>query len=140
MLDINEIQKIIPHRPPFLLVDRIVELEAGIKAVGIKAVTMNEPHFVGHFPGNPVMPGVLILEALAQTGAIAILSVESNKGKTAYFGAMDKVKFKKKVIPGDVLKLEVEIIKNKGSFGIGQAYAYTEGEIAVEAIMTFAIG
>lgn len=140
MLDINEIQKIIPHRPPFLLVDRIEELEPGLKALGIKAVTMNEPHFTGHFPANPVMPGVLILEALAQTGAIAILSLGSNKGKTAYFAAMDKVKFKKKVIPGDVLKLEVEIIKNKGGFGIGQAFAYTDDELAVEAIMTFAIG
>lgn len=140
MLNISEIQEIIPHRPPFLLVDRIDELEEGVRAVGIKAVTMNEPHFLGHFPNNPVMPGVLIVEALAQVGAIAILSMKENKGKTAYFGGMDRVKFKRKVIPGDILKLEVEIIKSKGSFGIGSAIAYVGDEVAVLATLTFAIG
>ena len=101
MLGIKEIQEIIPHRHPFLLIDRIEELEPGVRAVGYKAVTYNEPQFAGHFPGEPVMPGVLIVEALAQTGAVAILSVEENRGKTAYFGAMDHVKFKKKVVPGE---------------------------------------
>ncbi len=140
MLNIDEIQKILPHRPPFLLVDRIEELEPGKKAIGKKCVTMNEPYFVGHFPGKAVMPGVIILEALAQTGAIVMLSEEKNAGKIAYFGGMDKVKFKRQVVPGDVLILDVEIIKNKGSFGVGSAKAYVEDQIAVEAIFTFAIG
>lgn len=140
MLNIDEIQKILPHRPPFLLVDRIDELEPGKKAIGRKCVTMNEPYFVGHFPGKAVMPGVIILEALAQTGALVMLSEEKNAGKIAYFGGMDKVKFKRQVVPGDVLTLEVEIIKNKGSFGVGSAKAYVEDQTAVEAIFTFAIG
>ena len=140
MLNIEEIQKIIPHRPPFLLVDRIEEIEPGVRAVGKKAVTMNEPFFQGHFPGKAVMPGVLILEALAQTGALVMLNCEKNAGKIAYFGGIDKVKFKRQVVPGDVLRLEVEIIKNKGSFGIGSAVAYVEDQVAVEATLTFAIG
>lgn len=140
MLNIDEIQKILPHRPPFLLLDRIDELEPGVRAVGRKCVTMNEPFFLGHFPGKAVMPGVLILEALAQTGAAVMLSVEGNAGKIVYFGGMDKVKFKRQVVPGDVLKLEVEIIKSKGSFGVGKAVAYVEDKIAVEATLTFAIG
>lgn len=140
MLNIDEIQKIIPHRPPFLLIDRIEELEPGKHAIGMKCVTMNEPHFVGHFPGKAVMPGVLILEALAQTGAVVMLSVEGNAGKIVYFGGMDKVKFKRQVVPGDVLKLEVEITKSKGSFGVGTAVAYVEDQVAVEAVLTFAIG
>ncbi len=140
MLNIDEIQKILPHRPPFLLVDRIDELEPGKHAVGRKCVTMNEPYFVGHFPGKAVMPGVIILEALAQTGAIVMLTVEKHAGKIAYFGGMDKVKFKRQVVPGDVLTLDVEIIKSKGSFGVGSAKAYVEDQIAVEAIFTFAIG
>ena len=114
MLGIKEIKEIIPHRHPFLLVDCIEELEPGVRAVGYKAVTYNEPYFSGHFPEEPVMPGVLIVEALAQTGAVAVLSMEENKGKTAYFGGMDRVKFKKKVVPGDRLRLECEIIKRKG--------------------------
>jgi 3-hydroxyacyl-[acyl-carrier-protein] dehydratase len=140
MLNIEEIQKILPHRPPFLLIDRIEELEVGKRAVGRKCVTMNEPFFQGHFPGKAVMPGVLILEALAQTGAVVMLSVEANKGKIAYFGGMDRVKFKRQVVPGDVLTLEVEIIKNKGSFGVGKALATVDGKVAVEAELTFAIG
>lgn len=140
MLNIQDIQKILPHRPPFLLVDRIDELEPGKHALGRKCVTMNEPFFEGHFPGKAVMPGVLILEALAQTGAIVMLSVEKNFGKIAYFGGMDKVKFKRQVVPGDVLKLDVEIIKSKGSFGVGTAVAYVEDQVAVEAVFTFAIG
>lgn len=140
MLNIDEIQKILPHRPPFLMIDRIDELEPGKRALGRKCVTMNEPFFEGHFPGKAVMPGVLILEALAQTGAIVMLSEEKHAGKIAYFAGMDKVKFKKQVVPGDVLVLEVEIIKNKGDFGVGSAKATVEEQSAVEAIFTFAIG
>src|SRR5690606_17358018 len=113
MLNIDEIQKIIPHRSPMLLIDRIDEMEPGVRAVGRKCVTMNEPFFVGHFPEKAVMPGVLILEALAQTGAVTMLSLPENAGKIVYFGGMDKVKFRRQVVPGDVLRLEVEIIKNK---------------------------
>lgn len=139
-LGIKEIQEIIPHRHPFLLIDVIEELEPGVRAVGYKAVTYNEPQFIGHFPQEPVMPGVLMLEALAQVGAVAILSVEENRGKTAYFGSMDKVKFRKKVIPGDRLKLECEIIKQKGPVGVGKAVATVDGKVAVSAEMTFMIG
>ena len=139
-LGIKEIQEIIPHRHPFLLVDCIEELEPGVRAVGYKSVTYNEPYFAGHFPQEPVMPGVLIVEALAQTGAVAILSVEENKGKTAYFGAMNNVKFKKKVVPGDKLRLECEIIKQKGPVGIGKAVATVDGKVAVSAELTFMIG
>jgi len=140
MLNIDEIQKILPHRPPFLLIDRIERLEPGKHATGRKCVSMNEPFFQGHFPGKAVMPGVIILEALAQTGAICMLTVEGNEGKIVYFGGMDKVKFKRQVVPGDVLTLEVEITKIKGSFGVGTAVALVEGQVAVEAILTFAIG
>lgn len=140
MLNIDEIQKILPHRPPFLLLDRVEELEPGKRAVGKKCVTMNEPFFQGHFPGKAVMPGVLILESLAQAGAICMLTVEGNAGKLVYFGGMDRVKFKRQVVPGDVLTLEVEITKSKGSFGVGTATAYVDGKVAVEAVLTFAIG
>lgn len=139
MLNIDDIKKILPHRPPFLLVDRIDKLDPGKYGLGKKCVTMNEPYFAGHFPGKAVMPGVLILEAMAQTGAIVMLSVEENAGKLVYFGGMDKVKFRRQVIPGDVLILEVKIIKSKGNFGIGSAIAYVDDEVAAEAIFTFAL-
>lgn len=140
MLGIKEIEEIIPHRHPFLLVDRVEELEPGVRAVGYKAVSFDEYFFRGHFPKEPVMPGVLMIEALAQVGAVAILSLEENKGKTAYFGGINAAKFKRKVIPGDVLKLEVEIIKRKGPVGVGKATASVDGQTAVTAELTFAIG
>lgn len=136
----KEIQEILPHRHPFLLVDYIEELEPGVRAVGYKAVTFHEDFFRGHFPQEPVMPGVLIVEALAQTGAVAILSVPENKGKVAYFGAINSAKFKKKVVPGDKLKLECEIIKQKGPVGVGKATATVDGKVAVAAELTFMIG
>lgn len=138
-LNINEIMEIIPHRYPFLLIDRVKECEPGQSATAIKNVTMNEPFFQGHFPGNPVMPGVLIIEALAQTGAVAILSHPDFKGKTAYFGAINNAKFRKMVIPGDVLELNVEIIKRKGPIGVGKAVATVDGKVAAQAELTFAI-
>lgn len=139
-LNIKEIMEILPHRQPFLLIDAVEEYEPGILAVAKKCVSYNEPFFAGHFPGEPVMPGVLIIEALAQTGAVAILSIPENKGKTAYFAAIKEAKFKRKVIPGDVLTLKTEIIKSKGPMGIGKAEATVNGELAVSAELTFAIG
>ena len=136
----NEIMEILPHRAPFLLIDTVEELEPGKRVVAKKCVTFNEPFFQGHFPGNPVMPGVLICEALAQAGAVAILGLDENKGKTAYFASMDKVKFKKKVLPGDVLMLEVELVKIKGPFGIAKATATVDGKVAVSGEFTFALG
>ena len=139
-LGIKEIQEIIPHRHPFLLIDFIDELEPGVRAVGYKSVTFNEPQFNGHFPGQPVMPGVLMIEALAQVGAVAILSLPENKGKTAFFGAINNAKFKQMVLPGDRLKLECEIIKRKGPIGVGKAVATNaEGKVTVSAELTFAI-
>jgi 3-hydroxyacyl-[acyl-carrier-protein] dehydratase len=139
MLNIDEIQRILPHRPPFLLVDRVDELEPGKYAAGVKCVTMNEPFFQGHFPGRAVMPGVLQLEALAQMGAICMLSIPGNEGKIMLFGGLDKVRFKRQVVPGDVLTLKVEITKSKGSFGVGTAVACVDGKVAAEAVLTFAI-
>ena len=140
MLTTKEIMEIIPHRHPFLLVDYIEDFEPGEFGIGYKCVTYREDFFAGHFPQEPVMPGVLIVEALAQTGAVAVLSMEENKGKTAYFGGMDRVKFKKKVVPGDRLRLECEIIKRKGPVGVGKATATVDGKIAVSAELTFMIG
>jgi len=136
----NQIQDIIPHRYPFLLVDRIIELDPGHSAVGIKNVTANEPFFTGHFPQEHVMPGVLIVEALAQTGAVTILSLEEYKDRIAYFAGIDQCKFKHKVIPGDQLKLESKVIKRKGRLGVAEAVATVDGKIACKAILKFAIG
>ena len=139
MLDTKQIMEILPHRAPFLLVDRIDELEPGHRAVGCKAVTYNEPYFAGHFPQEPVMPGVLICEALAQVGAVAILSLEENKGKLAFFGGINKARFRRKVVPGDVLRLEGEMIKVKGPIGVGKAVAYVGDQVCTEAELTFAV-
>ena len=139
-LNIKQIEEILPHRHPFLLVDYIEDYEPGEFAVGYKCVTFREDFFKGHFPQEPVMPGVLILEALAQTGAVAILSQPENKGKTVYFGGIDKAKFKRKVVPGDVLTLELEIVKQKGPIGVGTAKATVDGKLAACAEMTFAVG
>lgn len=132
--------EIIPHRQPFLLIDTIEELEEGKRAVGKKCVSYNEPFFAGHFPQEPVMPGVLIVEAMAQVGAVALLSKEEFKGKTAYFGGINSAKFKQKVVPGDVLTLELEITKQKGPIGIGTGKAYVDGKLVTQAELTFAIG
>ena len=140
VLNTKEIMEIIPHRHPFLLVDTIEELEAGVRAVGKKCVTYDEYYFRGHFPNEPVMPGVLIIEALAQVGAVCILSYEQFKGKTAYFGGINQCRFKKKVVPGDVLLLEVELIKQKGPVAIAKAVATVEGKVAASAELTVAIG
>lgn len=138
-LNSNEIQQILPHRYPFLLVDKIVELEPGKSAKGIKCVSANEMQFMGHFPQLHVMPGVLIIEALAQTGACAILCEEENKGKIAFFGGIKNARFRKQVVPGDVLELSCEIISRRGPVGIGKATATVEGKVAVTAELTFAI-
>lgn len=138
-MDIKEIMEIIPHRYPFLLIDKVESLE-GNKIVAIKNVTMNEYFFQGHFPVEPVMPGVLIIEALAQAGAVALLSREEFKGKIAYFGGINNAKFRRKVVPGDTLTLEVELTKIRGVAGIGKGIAYVDGKKACEAELTFMIG
>ena len=139
MLNKEEIKKIIPQREPFLMIDRVEEYIPGEKAVAYKYVDENEYYFKGHFPGNPIMPGVLIVESLAQTGAVAILSMEENKGKNALFGGIDKMRFKKTVIPGDTLKLEVKIIKRKGPIGIGEATAIVDNKVVAKGELTFAV-
>lgn len=139
VLNIKQIMEILPHRQPMLLLDSIEEIEYGVRAVAKKCVSYNEPYFAGHFPQEPVMPGVLIVEALAQTGAVAILGKEENRGKTAYFAAINSAKFKRKVVPGDILTLETEIIKQKGAIGIGKAVAKVGDETACIAELTFAV-
>ncbi|WP_100374155.1 3-hydroxyacyl-ACP dehydratase FabZ [Bacillus sp. FJAT-45037] len=138
-LTIQEIKEIIPHRYPFLLIDRIEEITEGERAVGIKNVTANEEYFNGHFPDYPVMPGVLIIEALAQVGAVAMLKKEENRGKLAFFAGIDNCRFKRQVVPGDQLKLEVEITRLKGPIGKGHAIATVNGEVAVETDIMFAL-
>ena len=139
ILDINEIQKILPHRPPMLLVDRIIELEPFKSAVGIKNVTMMEPHFRGHFPDHPIMPGVLILEAMAQVGGIAMLYPEQNRGKIALFGGMENVKFKRPVVPGDQLIMKAELLRVRGDFGKLHAESYVGDQFAAQGDFTFAL-
>ena len=138
-MDINEIKEILPHRYPFLLIDKVISME-GNKIVAIKNVTVNENYFQGHFPSEAVMPGVLIIEALAQTGAVAILSKNEFKGKIAYFAGIDKAKFRRKVIPGDILRLEVEITKLRGRAGIGYGIAYVDDKKVCEGELTFMVG
>ena len=140
MMDINEIMSVIPHRPPFLLIDRVLNIEEGHKITAVKNVTMNEPFFVGHFPGQPVMPGVLIVEAMAQAGAVILLSLERFKGKIAYFGAINNAKFRGMVKPGDTLRIEVEITKIRKSAGIGMGIAYVDNRKVAEGELTFMIG
>ncbi len=138
-MDILEIQKILPHRYPFLLVDRILELEPNKRAVGIKNVSANEPFFQGHFPGDPIMPGVLILEAMAQTGGVAFLSESGSRGKAVYFGGIEKARFRKPVRPGDQLRFEVEVIYRRSSIGKILGKAFVEGKLVAQAEMTCAI-
>lgn len=138
-MDINEIKEILPHRYPFLLIDKVISME-GNKIVAIKNVTVNENYFQGHFPAEAVMPGVLIIEALAQTGAVSILSKNEFKGKIAYFAGIDKAKFRRKVIPGDILRLEVEITKLRGRAGLGYGIAYVDDKKVCEGELTFMVG
>ncbi|MBI4460494.1 MAG: 3-hydroxyacyl-ACP dehydratase FabZ [Acidobacteria bacterium] len=136
ILDINEIQKILPHRPPFLLVDRIIELEPGKRIVGIKNVTINEPFFVGHFPSFPVMPGVLIVEAMAQTGGVLLLRDEKDYSqKLLLFAAIEEAKFRKPVVPGDQLRMELEILSRRATFCRIKGHAYVDGQLAAQAIL-----
>lgn len=140
MLDSKEIQAIIPHRYPFLLVDRIEALEEGKRAVGIKNVSVNEPFFQGHFPGYPVMPGVLIMEALAQVGAVVLLKMPEYAGHIALYAGLDEVRFKRQVVPGDQLRLKVELLKMKHGIGVAEGKAYVGEELAARGIMKFAVG
>ena len=139
-LNIDQIEAILPHRYPFLLVDRITECTPGEGAKGLKCVTANEPFFPGHFPGFRVMPGVLIIEALAQVGAVALLTQEENQGKLAFLGRVKDARFKRQVVPGDVVELECRLTRQKGPVGVGECVAKVDGQVAVTAELTFAIG
>ena len=136
MMDIREIQKLIPHRYPFLLVDRVIELEPNVKAVGIKNITVNEEFFQGHFPGNPIMPGVLIIEALAQVGGLLAFGSGVSSGKSVYFLSIEKAKFRKPVVPGDQLRLEVNVLKLRGSVWKFSGNALVDDKTAAEAEFT----
>ena len=138
-LEAADIMRILPHRYPFLLVDRIVELEPGRRAVGIKQVTANEPQFTGHFPGRPIMPGVLMVEALAQTAGVAILVLDEYRGKMGLFAGIDECRFRRMVVPGDTLRMEVTVEKLRGMFGRVRAVATVDGEVAVEATLSIII-
>ncbi len=138
-IEAADIMRIIPHRYPFLLVDRIVELEPGKRAVGIKAVTANEPQFTGHFPERPIMPGVLMVEALAQTAGVAVMTLDEYRGKLGLFAGIDDCRFRRMVLPGDTLRLEVTVEKLRGMFGRVRAVASVDGEIAVEATLSIII-
>ncbi len=140
IFDIREIMERIPHRYPFLLVDRVLELVPGKSGKGIKNVTINEPFFTGHFPGAPIMPGVLIVEAMAQLGAMVVLSVPENKGKLAFFAGIDSMRFRRQVVPGDQLYMEVEISRMRGSIGKGSVKALVDGQVAAEGTVMFALG
>ncbi|MHB0999399.1 MAG: 3-hydroxyacyl-ACP dehydratase FabZ [Armatimonadota bacterium] len=139
MLNVEEIRAILPHRYPFLLVDKILELVPGKRAVGLKNVTINEEFFEGHFPGHAVMPGVLVMESMAQVGGVLLLSMNGNAGKLAYFGGMDKVRFRKPVLPGDTLITEVELLKNRGSVGKVKVTGRVDGQVVAEAEFIFAL-
>ncbi|MDI6813615.1 MAG: 3-hydroxyacyl-ACP dehydratase FabZ [Desulfitobacteriaceae bacterium] len=139
MIESQEIQQIIPHRYPFLMVDRIIELEEGKRAVGIKNVSGNEPYFQGHFPEYPIMPGVLIMEALAQVGAVVVLKKPEFAGQIALFAGLDEVRFRRPVLPGDTLRLEVELTKFRGSLGIAEGKAFVGEELAAQGKLTFAL-
>jgi 3-hydroxyacyl-[acyl-carrier-protein] dehydratase len=138
-LEAADIMRVLPHRYPFLLVDRVVELEPGRRAVGIKQVTANEPQFTGHFPGRPIMPGVLMVEALAQTAGIAVLTLDAYRGKLGLFAGIDECRFKRMVVPGDTLRLEVTVEKLRGMFGRVRAVASVDDEVAVEAVLSIII-
>lgn len=140
MLDIRDIMEIIPHRQPMLLVDKVEILEEEKRAVGYKGVTYNEPFFAGHFPAEPVMPGVLILEAMAQTTAVLLLNRKEMRGKIGYFGGINKAKFRKKVLPGSLLRMEIEVVKRRGPVAVVSGKAYADDGLAAEGEMTFMIG